>query len=59
MRNKETRDALVMAIKLLTAVRGRIQHTDQPSWDIAMAALLVLLDQHDGRYLRSTWRRTA
>jgi hypothetical protein len=48
-----------MAIKLLTAVRGRIKNTEQPSWDIAAAALLVLLDQHDGRYLRSTWRRAA
>lgn len=56
MRDQETRDALVMAIKLLTAVRGRIRNTSQPSWDIAIAALIVLIDQHDGRYVRSTWK---
>jgi hypothetical protein len=59
VRDKETRDALVMAIKLLTAVRGRIKNTEQPSWDIAVAALLVLIDQHDGRYVRSTWKGAA
>ena len=56
MRDKATREALCMAIKLLAAARKRIRYTDAPSWDIAMAALIVLLDQHDGRYVRP-WRR--
>ncbi len=49
-KEKETREALVMAIKLLMALRGRLRHTPEATWHIALSALLVLLDQHDGRY---------
>jgi hypothetical protein len=47
----DTREALVQALRLLHGVRGKIRYTHDASWHIAFTSLVVLIDQHDGRYL--------
>ena len=49
-KDEETRQALWLCIALLNKLRGRIRNTYEPSWIIAMSALFVLADQHDGKY---------
>ena len=54
--DEKTRMALAEALKLVYSTRKRIAHNDAPCWEMAMSALVVLMDQHNGRWAKPEWR---